>query len=223
MFQEEIKALIIRAAGIRQSRRCERTIMYAEGLRSRLDQIKYCLGQIETLEGPVRGQTSSQEDPAIDDELRAEFYCDSFWTWVYSALDILGQIINQTENLGMDENKVNFNQVIKKLHTSSQSHPVLFHLDNMNKSHVRKWMVSYRNCANHRRPICIWHERHEQNITRAYQTSTGPVVQIVRYICDHSVALKPNPQRREELIPRCDRALKLFQKRLTPIIKNLLL
>ncbi|MCZ6835293.1 MAG: Cthe_2314 family HEPN domain-containing protein [Planctomycetota bacterium] len=203
-------------------RRREKVELYLEGLNSRLLQIDYCLKQFDQLNATSIESTSSTDEYFGSDKI-AEFYCDSFWTWVYSALDILAQVVNQTEDLKIKEKDVSFNSVLKILRKLTPKPGCLSVIEALAKSHLRSRMVSYRNCANHRRPICLFHDVRTQTMTSGYKTATGPAKQIVRYICDHSVAFTPDPKKKKELISHCKKDRDQLQRTLKSVLNKLAL
>jgi len=207
MVKDAIKSLIERSETNLTSKRIkDRLKIYVLGLEDRLNQVDYCLSVLKTLSGSSTETTSTTASITIDINKRAEFYCDTFWTWVYSSLDILAQIINQAENLKLDEERVSFDIILKHIkdkHLNPRALPVL---ESIKKSNLYAWIKGYRNCANHRRPICLWHERKTVTQTKSYETSSGPIERVVRYICDHKVTLKPKEKMRKDLLQRCEKA-----------------
>lgn len=220
MLNDQLHALKDRTTQLGTRRRTG-VSMYAAGLEDRLLQMEFCLEELGKLES-VAFDTSSSAASVLTSEQKAQFFCDTFWTWVYSSLDILAQIINQTENLGLKEDKVSFETVFTALSQQQPGSPLLTAVTKLSRSRVRSWMKAYRNCTNHRRPICLFQETHIETVTATYQTATGPVTRVQRHISDHSVALTPNPKTKIELLPRCEDARRMLYERLETIVTALL-
>jgi hypothetical protein len=221
MLKDSIESLIQRFGTLSPKRR-RLLQMYLLGLEDRLKQVDFCLSMLKSLSGNSTNMTSTTTGITFDVDRQAEFYCDTFWTWVYSSLDILAQIINQTENLKFDENKASFDKIIQDIQNNHPTLPILPFLQKINKARFRKWTKAYRNCANHRRPINLWHVRETVKQTRSYQTSTAPIEKTVRYICDHTMTLKPNLKTKKNLIDRCENTYINLNKSIAQTLDNLL-
>ncbi len=227
MLENELSALDTRAAQL-PWRRQNFVMMYTEGLKQRLIQIKFCLAQLQQLDERTWLKTADSSTSVLDLDEMAQFFCDTFWTWVYSSADILAQIINQTENLGLDEGDVSFHAVLTPLRQQQARSGLWDSVDRLERSWVRSWMKTYRNCANHRRPICLIHE--SRKLTPGYRTkqdssitTTGPIQPAVqRFICDHSVALTPNIGKKIKLRERCETASRMLNERIEAVVKTML-
>lgn len=221
MLKDSIESLIQRSSTLKPKRK-KLLKMYLLGLEDRLKQVDFCLFMLKSLSGNSTNMTSTTTGITFDVDRQAEFYCDTFWTWVYSSLDILAQILNQTENLNLDENKVSFDKIIQDIQTNHPTFPILPILQRINRAHFRKWTKAYRNCANHRRPVNLWHFRETVRQTRSYETSTAPIEKTVRYICDHTMTLKPSDKKKKNLIDRCENTYMNLNKFILKTLDNLL-
>ena len=195
--------------------------MYALGLEARFDQMEYCISRLNGLTA-ISESTTATADAGLDSNRQAEFYCDTFWTWAYSSLDILAQVINQTENLRIKENKVSFDDVLAKLKSMSPVPPTLGEMKALERSYGRSWMKAYRNCANHRRPICLFHETKTESVTKAYESATEPISRTIRYIVYHNVPYEPKKKDRKELIPLCKNARDSVNTKIAAVLRKLL-
>ena len=90
------------------SARREDIQIYSKGLDCRVKQVTFCLEMLE-----AQGERGNLGG-TIDRD-RAEFFCDTFWAWAWSALEILAQLVNQTENLGLSEDEVSFSRVCQEV------------------------------------------------------------------------------------------------------------
>lgn len=116
---EQLKQRARDRTKVQVTARRQRIILYSEGLKTKLKQADYALNalKIQTRE-PHLAETVT--DLVFSPEEKVYFYSDSFWAFLCAALDVLAQIINQTNNLGDDEKTPSFKTVQKKL---SQSDP----------------------------------------------------------------------------------------------------
>ena len=113
---DTVDAFRYSAVGIvNQVRRRQRIELYCEGLKAKARQADYALRELSKLEN----QTDNTVTPTDPDEPliqeRVEFYCDTFWAFLYSCLDVLGQITNQAIRLGLDEKDVSFKRIANTL------------------------------------------------------------------------------------------------------------
>jgi hypothetical protein len=146
------------------------------------------------------------------------FYLDSFFAFLYSAFDVVAQVLNQKLKLGIDEDKVSFKSVERKL---KQDHPGLttyYCARRILRSRFFKALDKYRNCSTHRRQIYIQSKTTHVSGTPGYTTS-GELFRIERIICDDPLTLNPTVNKNKELITYCSDMLKKIPKRNNNISK----
>src|SRR5882724_9591731 len=108
-LETEITALIARAQDplkIPQQPRRERIQLYGQGLLYRIMEVRLTFNFIQEL---------GNKYPQPADRDRIHLYSDSFWAFTRSSFDILGQILNQTQNLGINESGCHFGTVVDRL------------------------------------------------------------------------------------------------------------
>ncbi len=151
----QIDAWIIDAEGkIPQQGRKTKVRLYGEGVKSKLKQADYSLAQL-TLYSNQSDDTTTTTDPeetSITD--RVGFYCDAYWAFLFSSLDILAQVINQSQKLGLDEKDVSFKRIEQKLRTTPYMGTRLQQkVSACLRSFAFRNLDKYRNCSTHRRQI----------------------------------------------------------------------
>jgi len=191
--EEETDALVERAEGkVPQKTRKKKLALYAEGLKAKVYQVEYALASLVELSGQLEEVSTSTDPDAYDPTRKVAFYCDSFWTFLYSALDILSQLVNQSVKLRMDEKDVSFNAVKKQLDTRYQNTPLQKAYAQCRGSRVFANLGAYRNCSIHRRQIYFVEEFRRTRHVGGYQTdSTDDIEVIARTLCDDPLSMNP--------------------------------
>ena len=190
---EQIDAVITRAEQvIPQETRKQKVRLYAEGLKAKLRQTEFALFRLEKHRGETdQSRTSTARDDFLVRE-RVDFYCDAYWIFLYSALDVLAQVINQATRLGLTERDCSFNDVETKLKSRQLGTSLQKRCTACQKSHAFKNLRDYRNCSIHRRQIYIKEEARTIIHTAGYESdATGPAVSVERVICENPLALAP--------------------------------
>ena len=103
---------------IPQKGRRQKVRLYGEGVKSKLRQAEYSLERISALTEEFAGTTATTNTTEISASDRVGFYCDAYWAFLYSSLDILAQVINQYLNLGLSEKQVDFYAIADNLNTA---------------------------------------------------------------------------------------------------------
>ncbi len=191
--ESRVDRLLIRLQG--GSLATPTTNLYAEGVKAKLRQARFSLENLRNLEHQVQDATTSstvQASLSIDEQVN--FYCDGFWDSLRSALDILGQLVNELRSLGISERDVDIKQVANKVESVASGSPLDKALGELLNSSAFKQLESYRHCSTHRRPIYI-----ATRTVTAYTSgtlgypvgSTEPTTIVARYICMNPWALSP--------------------------------
>lgn len=209
------------ATTITQNPRQHKAQLYAKGLKHKLEQAEYSLSQIKLLSsetGPTVVTIGDDEPPILN---RIHFHCDAYFAFLYSAVDILGQVINQARDFGHDEDIVNFatieNQLSQNPHTGT---PLQVKTTACNNSITYGNIKNYRNCSTHRRPICIWTQG--GSLTEGYTTTAaGPFGPIERYLCDNPLDVTPRFTQQRKIPDYMTDTQKRIHKLIGEIVKNL--
>lgn len=83
------------------------------------------------------------------------FYCDCYWDFLRSTLDILAQLINELQPLDISERDVDFKRVADKVNLTMTNSRLDIALRELRNSQVFKQLEEYRHCSTHRRPVYI--------------------------------------------------------------------
>ena len=180
-------------SGIPQVRRKEKVEMYSHGLEAKIRQAQFALSRLSDLQNRSDRTefSTAQDDLSIAGQVG--FYCDAFWTFLYSAFDVLGQLVNQGMKLGMDEKDVSFKRVGTTLQSRHRGVPIQSDCDACKRSHAFKNLDRYRNCSTHRRQIYIQERTTVVSGTAGYPTSTaGDMSAVERVLCENP--LDPAPR-----------------------------
>ncbi len=210
-------------SNVPQKTRRRKIHLYAEGLKSKIRQSEYSLSSLESLSVRTDAAvtTTTHDEYGITDQVG--FYCDTFWAFLYSGLDVLAQIINQSLNLGMREKEVSFKQVVNHLNTKNSGTPLQQKCDACLKSNAFKNLDAYRNCSTHRRQIYIKEEVKIVKHTAGYHTTTtGPVDSLVRIICDNPLDMTPQVRQRREIPQFLDYTKEKILNHIETILKNII-
>ena len=218
----EIKSLVSRSTSIvSQKTRCQKIELYSEGLKSKIKQAQFSLENICNLKDQSDQTLSStaHEDFTISEKVG--FFCDSYWTFLYSSLDVLAQIINQALKLSLKEKDVSFKAVENHLFQIRGNSDVQKKFTACKKSYVFKSLDAYRNCSTHRRQIYIKEEIKIVKHTAGYiTTSTGQIESVERTMCDNPLDLTPRTDRRRKLPKYMEETDKKIIEHIAKILKS---
>jgi len=177
---------------IRQKTRRQKVRLYSAGLKAKIKQADFALQKLSEYDNRSDEIiTSTGEDDFLITE-QVHFYCDTFWTFLYSSLDVLAQIVNQVLRLNLKERAVTFKGVKSKLHSRQNASRIQKRFERCFSSKAFKNLDRYRNCSTHRRQIYMKEETKSEKGTAGYKSSTtGTVVTVVRTLCDNPLVLSP--------------------------------
>lgn len=198
---DEIDSLVTRANSvIRQKTRKEKLKLYAEGLKAKIKQADFALSTLSTFADRTDETVTSTaaEETSISD--RVHFYCDASWTFLYSSLDVLAQLINQALKLQLKERHANFGEVKKVLDSRYGGKDIQKRFSACLNSNAFKNLEAYRNCSTHRRQIYIETKVSRVGVTAGYRASTaGPLETVERMLCDNPLQLNPKTKQKRRI------------------------
>lgn len=199
--RDTIDSLVEKANNtIPQKTRRRKVRIYSAGLKAKIKQAEFALQKLCEYEDKTDDTITSTGQDEFSITEQVEFYCDTFWTFLYSSLDVLAQIVNQALNFKLDERKVSFRKVESKLRSTHIGRPIQKRFTDCIGSNTFKNLDKYRNCSTHRRQIYIKEAIHLEKDTAAYKSSTaGPVVTVVRTLCDDPIVLTPKIDRKRTI------------------------
>jgi len=156
---------------------------------------------------------------STDDKIR--FYCDCFFDLLWSAVDILGQLINEVMEVGLAENAVTFKRVANELSTQHSSSPITKQVDALIRSRALPQLEGYRHCSTHRRPVYTATIIPTVHGRAGYPTITrAPNQVVIRYLCDNPSELSPRITSRE-ITPYCRSLRKQIEDKMGMIVNKL--
>lgn len=208
---------------IPQKVRRERLKLYVEGLKSKIHQTKFALAHLLTLSGQADDVFSSTEEelPSVLEQVC--FYCDAFWIFLYSSLDVLAQIINQALSLRKDERHASFTDIKNELEKNFLRTPIQRHVNRCVRSRPFKNLDKYRNCSIHRRHIYIEEEHKKVRRSAGYRTSTTETKQdkVVRTICDDPYDLVPKTTQKRIIPDYMQQTMRKILMNIVNIVKTI--
>lgn len=203
-IEEKIDSLIERAQSkVSQRKRKQKIELYAAGLKEKLREAKFSLTNLREYKGQADATISDTEIYGIGDKVH--FFCDCFMVFLYASLDVLAQIINQTEKFDDDERNVYFNSIVEKTQlTNSNLRSCLY---NIKKSRAFTNLNKYRNCSLHRRHIYFEEESISVKGSEGYGKSTTDrsISETERYLCDDPFTHTPRITQRREVVSYCEK------------------
>lgn len=193
--------------------------LYSGGISAKLLNADFALSNLKTLRDlPDNSSQSDNSELNVRDQIH--FFTDTFFAFLYSAFDVSAQVINQKLRLGIDEKSVSIKRVKQKLKSKLPDHKLNSILDTLLKSRHFSNLDKYRNCSTHRRQIYIRTTAISISETPGYST-TGDLMQVVRYICDDPLKLNPTVNQNRELITYMEGLLKKVIQEIFKLLKNL--
>lgn len=175
--------------------------LYGEGLKAKARQVDFALQNLTALENLADESTTNTEVEEGSYQSQVEFYCDSFWAFLYACLDVLGQVVNQGMKLGRDEESVSFKKIAKHLKDNHVGLPAQIAFAKCLRSHPFTNLAAYRQCSLHRRHICFEETTTRTSMQAGYQSDTGGgSLTVARCLCDNPRDTKPK-MTRHRMIP----------------------
>lgn len=202
--------------------------LYCESVKAKFYQAQWSLDVLREIENAPNIQVSTTSQDAwnmmnINDKVL--FFCECFWDFLRSSIDITAQLINELQQLGIDETEVTFYKVLDQMSLSSSTTLLFKALISCKKSLAFKELNSYRHCSTHRRQVCIFDRAvtdEETTLTRGYDYVGGSTTRIVnRYLCSNPSSLHPHRSLKRPVVGYNKKILETIEKRLSTIIGRL--
>lgn len=204
--------------------------LYAEGVKTKIRQVYFSLEQLKQLEhiedNPrLQGSTTGQTAPLLQSATeQVILFCDCFWDFLRSALDILGQLINQIHSLGIDETKLDIKIVSTKLNSTEQDSSLDQAVKKCINSNKFKVLEAYRHCSIHRRPVYVETRTTTTEITGTpgYYSGGSQPATVERYLCKNPEDLQPTIGNCERpVVSYCESLLKTIENYIGSIVNSL--
>lgn len=206
------------------------TRLYAEGIEAKLQASRFALENLKGLEhleerAQVQdGTTTLTTQSLLTVEDKVNFYCECFWVFLRSSLDILAQLINELRSLNLNERHVDFKQVANGLKFNTQHTPLENAVNNCLKSDAFKNLEGFRHCSMHRRRVFIETRTHTTSTTgtRDYYNYAGTSVTTVeRFLCKNPWDLQPRVDGKRPVVGYCEYLLQAIERRMNTIVNRL--
>lgn len=156
-------------------------MLYSFGLEIKLEQAKYALERVAHFTRPEHSKPLARR--------RLEFYSDQCWCVLWSVLDIMGNLINVTEGIGMAESDVYLSSVAPQLSATQAGSLVARRVSKLRSSQHFDVLRDYRRCATHRRHVCIISAKIEAGLGYGDSVATSAVEKTLWYLCDDPLSL----------------------------------
>lgn len=168
-----------------------KAIVYSEGLKAKLRQAEFALSNLKRLYN-VPEQANTQDYLTIEQQF--SFFCDCFWDFLRSSIDIFAQLINEIKLLNIPEKQVDIKKVASKVNSEMTGTSLDVEIQSLLNSNTFKKLEDYRHCSTHRRPIYIETHTSVKTIsgTLGYTSGTSGMTTINRYLCVNPWELNPN-------------------------------
>ncbi len=198
-----------------------KAIIYAEGLKSKLSQAEFALLNLKRLYN-IPEQANTQDLLTIEQQFI--FFCDCFWDFLRSSLDIFAQLINEIKILSIPEKQVDIKRVASQVNSTMSSASLNVELQLLLNSNTFKKLEDYRHCSTHRRPIYIETHTSVTSIsgTSGYTSGTSEMTTINRYLCVNPWELNPNMDSNSRPVHTyCETMLKRIKGKIDTIINKI--
>lgn len=206
------------------------TTLYSEGVKTKLRQAEFSLERLRQLvpqDAQVQAATVGLvSQGSLDTSELVGFYCDSFWDSLRSALDILGQLVNELRSIGINERQVDIRKAAVKVHVTAPGSPLDKALDELLRSSAFVQLEEYRNCTTHRRPPFIQTLTVMTSVSGtagyAYSASSQQITIIERHLCTNPWDLNPNVRAGQRpVIAYSERLLQRLRGKIDTVVNRL--
>lgn len=220
-IDEKINLLMERVKNkVPHAGRRQKIALYSAGLKEKLREAEFSLTNLKAYETQDIA-TTSDTDENFEIDANVHFYCDCFWAFLYASLDVLAQVINQTNKLELSEKKVSFKNIGEKLPQNSKLRNCLNRIKNSN---TYKNLDKYRNCSLHRRHIFFEEVKISVSRSAGYRISTTgrSESETIRYLCDDPFKLVPKVSQKREVGEYCEKTYNKITELLAKILDLIL-
>lgn len=203
------------------------TTLYAQQVEAKFKNARYSLHKLKELERPIVVGSGTVLSEPLNNVEKVNFYCDCFWDFLRSSIDILAQLINELTSRTLDERSVDIKRVAQNIDPSL--YPQLkTSVDYLLRLTAFNTLEDYRHCSMHRRQVYIETIAQELEIlgTRGYDISTDSSTserkqtRYISHICRNPWDLIPDVDYSRTTATFCEELLKKVEKRMVTIINH---
>lgn len=211
--------------------------LYAEQVKAKLKNAQFSLENLKELEQLTEvtaiqdgstaefvQQTRSREQNLLSVKEKVNFYCECFWDFLRSSLDILAQLINDVQSLPLDEQSVDFKQVGNELNDRFRGFPLQRAVDNCRNSDAFETLEGYRHCSMHRRQVFIETTTHDitQEGTVGYYSGTSIKRTTYKsHLCNNPWDIEPVVDYNRPVGRYCESLIRAIERRMVTIINRI--
>jgi hypothetical protein len=207
----------------------EPTTLYAQQVNAKLKNAKYSIDKLTELEQLVVRGTGTDTPCRLNYDEKVNFFCDCFWDFLRSSIDILGQLINHVCQCGLNERSVDIKNVAQTL--NQDINPRLkVSVDRLINSRAFNTLENYRHCSIHRRQVFIEIIEQEVSIrgTIGYpdyrsDSSTSEVKKktYASHICRNPWELQPNVDYNQTVASFCSNLLNQIERMMVTVLNRI--
>jgi len=200
--------------------------LYARQIEAKFKNARYSLHKLREFKVPVATGSSTASSALLDTDELINFYCDCFWDFLRSSIDILAQLINERTSLGMGETDVDIKKV-EAHHRLTSFAQLKTSVKYLLTLQVFKDLEKYRHCSMHRRQVYIKTIEQKESIlgTRGYSATTSDTEMptYVSYLCrdPQDLTTTPDVDDSRTVDMFCQELLEKIESQMVAIIKRL--
>lgn len=204
----------------------QKVSLYSESVKAKFGQVHWSMAVLREIEHApnVEGSASSLEVwNKIGTNDKIVFFCECFWDFLRSSIDVAAQLVNELRSLSISEDKVSLSEVRDKMMPTMSTTPLFKAIKSLEKSWAFKDLNSYRHCSTHRRQVCIFElPSNPLPLTRVYEYLSESTTGVMnRYLCGNPSSLKPRLSLKRPVVEYNERMLKEVERRLATILSRL--
>lgn len=200
------------------------TTLYAQQVSAKFKVARYSIHRLEELERPRVISSGTASTELLNEVEQVNFYCDCFWDFLRSSIDILAQLINILTSCNLGERSVDIKRVARALDTNSYQ-LLGTSINTLLSSSVFNTLEEYRHCSMHRRQVYIQTRKLDDELigTDGYNasTSTEKQTRYISHICLNPWDLQPVVNANQTVATFCQEMLQKLERRMVTIINRL--
>lgn len=201
--------------------------LYSESVKAKFGQVRWSLEVLRDIEHTpnIEGSAATSQEAwsKMGTNDKIVFFCECFWDFLRSSIDIAAQLVNELQSLAIDEDDVSFYKVRDKMEPYMSTTLLFKALKSLERSWAFKELNSYRHCSTHRRQVYIGELPCSPSpLTQVYGYMSGSTTGAMnRYLCSNPSNLRPRLSLKRPLVEHNERMLNEIEWRLSNILSRL--
>jgi hypothetical protein len=217
---DDIENMSNRIANSHNARISARINLYSNGVKYKITEAEIAFNMLQELLLP-RGAPFLKDESKFTIEQKMHFFVDSFFAFLYSAFDVISQVVNQHLQLGINENQVSFKSVEESLRANRNGDLIQIIYTQILAANYFKNLKNYRNCSTHRRHICIVTTGPKFSDGYSTTASRNLGLAVENILCDNPLVITPTINQNREILKYCNRAFEWAKDKLSKISTDL--